>query len=172
MGLKERVMALLQTGGHETLAEIVASDKRAVRHLTGRLWDPDARIRRSAAVALGIAAEEHPDLGTEVIRRMMWALNDESGTNGMYGLAALGEIGRKVPDLIAPFVPAIASVARDDGLRVEMLRALLAIAESDASLVEPHLARVARSIDRSRPEETELFRRLAEATGGETGHEH
>jgi hypothetical protein len=130
MSLSKEIRELLQQGLEDAVAELATANPRALRPLVGRLWDPDGEIRLRAARAVGHAATARPDLGLEVIRRLMWALNDESGTHGVHGIPALGEIGRRAPDLIAPYVPALVSMAVDPALRLELLRTLTAIAES------------------------------------------
>jgi len=139
-------MELLKRGAEHEVAELVAADRRAVRPLLSRLWDPDANIRRRAARALAEAASLHPDLGVEIVRRMLWALNDESGTNGLATLAAFGAIGRRSPTLLAPFLPMLVAMAEDSGLRGELLAALTDIAEVQPELVEPHLVGLERRL--------------------------
>ena len=171
MGLREEVSALLRQGHEKALADLVASDRRALRPLMGRLWDPDADVRARAAGAIGLAAEHHTALGIEIIRRLMWALNDESATNGVYGIPALGAIGRRNPRLFEPFVGPLASMAWDDGLRLELMGALAAVAEADPSLVAPHMERLAQYVDGSNPEETGAMNRLAGLARGGTTHD-
>ncbi len=81
-------------------------------------------IREHAAIALGAAASANPDLGRELLRGALWALNDESATNGSYMLPAIGEIGRQAPDLVAPFVGPMTSFMWDESLRPGILNAL------------------------------------------------
>ena len=131
-------MELLRTDDVAGLERLVRSDRRALRHLVGRLWDADERTRRRAAEAVGVAAEAHPDLALDVARRLIWALNDESATNGVYGLPALGEMGHRNPQVMAPLVGPIASYAWDEGLRLEVVRAMCRIAERAPELVRPH----------------------------------
>ncbi len=100
MRLKEQVMELLRQGITEGLERMVADDPSAVRFLQGRLWDVDPEIAHFAAEALGAAGAVHPDLGREVLRRALWALNDESATNGAAMLPAIGEIGRPVARIL------------------------------------------------------------------------
>ena len=164
MGLNAEVRELLQQGREDAAAELAVADKRALRPLMGRLWDCDREIRQRAARAVGHAASVHSDLGLEIIRRLMWALNDESATNGIHAIPALGEIGRCAPDMIAPYVPALVSMSWDDGIRLELLHALTAIADSAPHLVAGHLSRLSGCVDDARPEEREAFRRLAAAT--------
>ena len=158
-------MELLRQGREQELAEKVAANRRAVRPVLARLWDPDAQIRAGAARALGQAAATHSELGREVVRRLLWALNDESATNGVYAIPALGEIGRRAPGLMTHHVPALVSMARDEGLRGEILRALRAVARAAPTLVAGELDRLATSVDDSQSGELEALRRLVAAAG-------
>jgi hypothetical protein len=97
----------------------------------------------------------------------MWALNDESATNGVYGVPALGEIGLRDPEMLAPYVPALVSMTVDSGLRLELLHALTAIAGPAPHLVACHLDRLASCIDDSRSDERRAFRRLVAVAGQE-----
>ena len=166
MGLNSEVRQLLQQGREDAVAELVVADRRALRPLMGRLWDPDHEIRQRAARAVGHAASVHSDLGLEAIRRLMWALNDESATNGVHAIPALGEIGRAAPQLIAPYVSALVSMNWDTGIRIELLRALTSIARSAPQLVAGHLPGLSKSIDATRPDERQAMQRLAAAVEG------
>jgi hypothetical protein len=136
MRLKERVMELLRHGNSRGLEELVGENPSAARFLQGRLWDSDPEIQQRAAVALGAAAAVHPDLGREVLRRALWAINDESATNGGPMLAAVGEIGRRSPDLVEPFVGPMTAYLWDEGLKSGILNALCRIAEAAPELIE------------------------------------
>lgn len=159
-------MELLRAGDEQALSALAAQEPLATRYLIGRLWDPDEALRRRAAGALGVAAASHPEIGIDLTRRLMWALNDESATNGLYGIPALAEIGYRNPQLIAPFVAPLASLAWDDGLRPEILRALIRIAESNPELVHPVCRQLAGHVDNEDPVEREAFERLLEESGG------
>jgi hypothetical protein len=153
VSLKVEVGTLLRAGDDEGLARLVAGNPRAVRHLLPRLWDEDDHVRRAAAGGLGEAAARHPDLALEVVRRLMWALNDESGTHAGRALIGLGAMGRRAPDLLAPFTSALAAMAGDQGLREELLRALGVIAAASPATVAPYLADLERAVDLSQPGE-------------------
>jgi len=163
MGLKEEVRELLRQGREEALADLAASRPAAVQPLLGRLWDSEPLIRRRAATVLGKTAATNPDLGVEIIRRLMWWLNDESATNGVYGIPALGEIGRFAPKIVSPYLPALAAMAWDDGLRLDLLQALEAVAESSPETVRPHVGVFAAHINDAPPEEVAAYRRLVES---------
>jgi hypothetical protein len=169
MGLKERVMELMRCTDGDGLEQLACAEPRAARHLLGRLWDVDEATRALAARGLGASAEAHPEIGVDLIRRLMWALNDESATNGVYGVAALGEIGRRSPGLFAPFVGPLASYLWDDGLRPEILKALDRIVERHPGLADDVRERVAACAGLDGAEEDELIRRIIERTVDDDG---
>jgi hypothetical protein len=168
MRLREEIEVLLAQGAENVLVDRVVENRRLVRPLVARLWDPDGEIRERAARVLGHAAAAHPGLCQDLVRRLMWTLNDESATNGVFAVPALGELGRRAPQLLAPQLGAMVAAAVDDGLRLELLRALGAVAETAPELVAPHLPRLRPTIDRTRPEEVEALDHLELATGTET----
>lgn len=163
--LGRKIIDLLRQGHEEAAAELAIANPRAFTPLVARLWDPDPEIRRGAAGAIGRSAAAHPARGLEVIRHLMWALNDESGTNGLYGIPALGEIGYRASEMMAPFVPTLAFMSRDDGIRLELLKAFGRIAESDPRLIERQLDRLRDHVDESREEERRAFRHLIAIAG-------
>jgi len=166
MGLKGRVMELLRSGDELHLGALASREPRAVRFLLGRLWDVDETLRRRAARALGVVAAAHPEIGTDLIRRLMWALNDESATNGLYGIPAVAEIGFNDAELVAPFIAPLASLSWDDGLRREVIGALTRIAEAAPEAVRPVCRIVAEHVDFEDPGERQAFERLLEESGG------
>jgi len=129
-------MEMLHQGDSEGLEQMVVETPAAIRFLQGRLWDEDPEVRNLAAIALGAAAAAHPNLGRELLRRALWALNDESATNGGPMLPAIGEIGRRAPDLVAPFVGPMTAYLWDDGLRPGILDALRRIAATAPELID------------------------------------
>ena len=131
-------MELLRGGDGSGLERLVAERAAAVRHLQGRLWDPEASIRRRAAEALAAAAQAHPERGRDLLRRLLWALNDESATNGRYAVPALAEIGVRCPTLIEPFVGSMVRLLEDDGLRPALLDALRRIGRAAPGVVVPY----------------------------------
>jgi HEAT repeat protein len=170
MRLKGAVMELLERGDSDGLERLVAAEPRAVQPLQGRLWDPDPDVRRLAARALGAAAAAHSEFGTELLRRAMWALNDESATNGAPMLPMIGEIGYRAPELVAPFVAPMASYLWDEGLRPGILAALTRISEVAPALVaevREQLLMIERTSDSG--EQASLERLLAETREGGYG---
>lgn len=171
MRLSEEVRELLRQGRESELTERVIGNARVVRPLLARLYDPDVQVRDSAARVLGHAAAAHPELGREIARRLIWGLNDESATNGVYGVPALGQIGRRAPDLVAAHLPALARMAWDHGLRLAILEALTEVARTAPGLVAPELDAIEPHIDTSRRGEETAWRRLKDTVRGGETHE-
>jgi hypothetical protein len=76
------------------------------RHLKG-LYSTDARVRWRAVRALGAHLErtwsESPGPARELLRRLAWSLNEESGATGWGAPEAMGEIMARVPELAEHF---------------------------------------------------------------------
>ena len=164
MRLKGAVMELLRRGDRDGLERLVASEPRAVQPLVGRLWDRDPDVIRLAAETLGSAAVAHPGLGEELLRRAMWAFNDESATHGAPMLPMVGEIGRRDPELVSRFVGPMTSYLWDETLRPGSLRALCRISETAPELVaevRDRLEAIAPDID---PGERDDLERLLAVT--------
>jgi hypothetical protein len=142
MGLREAMMRALRSGDEAAVRHLATTDRRAMRHLFGRLWDPDESIRRRAADGVGWAAAAHPDQGRTVLRKVLWSLNDESATNGVYAIPALAAVAHRAPELARPFVQPMASYAWDDGLRPAIEEAL----ESMAAVLPEEVAVCRRRI--------------------------
>jgi hypothetical protein len=167
MRLSEEVRELLRQGQETELRDRVMADSRLIRPLLARLYDPEDEVRERAARILGHAAAAHPELGREVARRLIWGLNDESATNGVYGIPALGQIGRQAPEIMAVHVPALARMAWDQGLRLAILEALADVAATAPELVAPELEAIEPHLDPSRPAEREAWRNLTTAVEGD-----
>jgi hypothetical protein len=167
--MKDELMELLRQGQERELARRAGESPRAARWLLGRVWDADETLRRHAAGAVGWAAADRPELGLELARRFLWALNDESATNGVHAVAALGEMGKRAPELLEPFLAPLASQARDEGLRPEILKAFLAVAETAPHLARPHLPVLERAMGGAPDNERSDYARLAALAGGREG---
>jgi len=160
MGLKGIVMELFDRWDEGGLDRLVTAEPRAASLIFGRLWDTDPGRRAMAARALGSAARAHPELACELSRRVLWALNDESASNGIHGIAALGEMAVARPDVVAPFVGPLVALLGDRGLRGEILKALVRMAEDAPELVAVHRADVERAVVSPIGGERELLARL------------
>lgn len=139
MGVKERVVAQLRRGEWEGLAREAGQDARVRRVLVGRLWDPDPTLAAGAAQAVGFLAARWPERGTELARRFLWALNEESGTDGRAVLPALASMAANAPAVVGPFTGALVAHLADEGMRAGLVRVLAALQRTAPAFVAPHL---------------------------------
>jgi len=98
--LRGEVRVLLERGEYAPAVESAAADRRVVRALVSLLYDPDELLRWQAVSALGHLAGTHPELAQPLVTRLYWSLNDETGGIGWMSAPALGEIGRRAPQLL------------------------------------------------------------------------
>ena len=78
-------------------------------------------------------------------------------------------MGKRAPELLEPFLAPLASQALDEGLRPEILRAFLAVAETAPLLVRPHLPALERAVGEAPDDERSDYARLAALAGGQEG---
>lgn len=130
MSLREQIEAAVKAGDEAGIEEIVSKDNRAVRHLLRLSYRPQEREREVAARGLARAARFHPQLVDSVIRRLVWAMDNESGSNALTAPDVLLEIARERPELLVPYIPDLVRRAGDRGLRKGLEAALRLVVES------------------------------------------
>jgi hypothetical protein len=59
-----------------------------------------------------------------IIRRLVWAMNDESGTNAATAPEVLQAIADEMPELLLPVLPDLVRLSADPGLREGLAAAL------------------------------------------------
>ena len=138
--MRERVVEFLRQGRPDAAAELAAASRGGVRALTARLWDLDEEVRHAAAEAIGRLSVSAPAKLHEALRRFVWALNDESGTNGAATLTAMAAVARHRPMALAPFLGALVALLDDDGLRPGILTVLDAVERTAPELLAPFKA--------------------------------
>lgn len=129
MSLRVQVLELVSQGEVEKLNALVADEPRAIRHLVGCTYQEDERIRGIACRAIGHAARHHPDLVQQVARRLVWAMNDESGTNSLTAPEVVKAVAEEMPELLLPLVPDLTRLAADEGLHEGLAEVLGILAE-------------------------------------------
>jgi hypothetical protein len=93
---------------------------RVVRFLSSQLYTPEADVKRKTIRALGVVAAEKSLLDhqrtTDLLRRFVWALNDESGAVP-YGMPeAIGELLANRPEFQEAFLPILCSLLTEDDM--------------------------------------------------------
>jgi len=93
---------------------------RIVRFLSSRLYTFDEEIKRKTIHALGVVAADKSVLdhqrAADLLRRFVWALNDESGAVP-YGIPeAIGEMLAVRPEFQEAFLPILCSLLTEDDM--------------------------------------------------------
>ncbi len=127
---------------HERLGRIPSQP--ATRALLSFLSSADGALRSRSAQALGplVAdrARSDPDGAREIVRRLMWSLNDESGGIGWGAPEAMAHILARSDSLWEEFAPVFVSYLREDGNFL------------GGGPLEPYLLAAAGILARARPE--------------------
>lgn len=124
MSLRKRTLIAVQSGSDDDLEDLVSEESKSIRYLLGFTYRDDPGIRSRAACALALAAKHHPARIQSVIRQLVWAMNDESGTNALTAPEVLQAIADETPELLVPAVPDLVRLSAEPELR-EGLAAVL-----------------------------------------------
>jgi hypothetical protein len=111
------------------LEEVVAGDRRSLRHLVGLIYQPEPEVQRLAARGVALAASHHPVQVEEVIRRLIWAMNDESCTNAAGAPEVLRALAEECPRLLVPMIPDLLRLSADPGLHDDLVETVRRVAE-------------------------------------------
>ena len=76
-----------------------------------------------------MAARHHPKVVQDVVRRLVWAMNDESATNALTAPEVLHAIADERPELLLPVVPDLTRLAADPGLQEGLAKTLKTLAD-------------------------------------------
>ncbi|MFH0810503.1 MAG: HEAT repeat domain-containing protein [Pseudomonadota bacterium] len=112
--LSANIRTLLAGGDLESLKALAVGGQPVVRGLVSLLYDEDAPARWKAISALGQVCATLERSGRservhDLVRRLFWMMNDESGGSGRHLPEAVGEILYCVPVLLPAFGPMLAT---------------------------------------------------------------
>ena len=124
MSLKTRTLIVVRDGSDDELERLVSEEPGAVRHALGLTYQAERGIRKRAAQAVALASRRHPALVQNVIRRLVWAMNDESGTNAATAPEVLQAIADENPALLLPMLPDLVRLSADPELSDGLAAAL------------------------------------------------
>jgi 2-hydroxychromene-2-carboxylate isomerase len=141
MSLRERVQAAVRDPDPGVIDALVAAEVRALRYLTGMTYTTDAGARAAAARGIALAAKHHPKKVQELVRRLIWAMNDESGTNSEYAPEVIRAIAAERAEVLLPVVPDLVRLAADPGLQPNLVAALREVAARCPGKVGTQLTR-------------------------------
>ena len=150
---REYILEILSKGNLEVgLSQLgCESPKKVVNALFPLLYSQDETIKWRAVTAMGLfvrdMAQKDIESARNVVRRLMWNLNDESGGIGWGSPEAMGEILSRHEGLAKEFAPILLSYADKDGnyLELPMLQRGLLWGISRFSEVRPNVVMGSKS---------------------------
>jgi len=128
--LREKITALLKEGDFTAVAELAGREKAVADVLLPFLYDPHDILQWRALEGLGHVAGAHPEQVSKVITRLLWLLNEDSGSYGWGAAAALGEIGRHQFSLVRDIIPMFCGFIWEEFSREPMLWGVGRLAEA------------------------------------------
>jgi hypothetical protein len=112
--MEDQLRDWLAKQDYEAITELAGRKRRVLSFLTALTYDLDPLISWRAVEAMGLAAgrisDEDPEYVRVHLRRLMWLLNDESGSIGWHAPEMMGELLRSRPQRFTEFVPIVISI--------------------------------------------------------------
>jgi hypothetical protein len=148
---KQEIRRLLEEKNKEKLLGWAESDRSAVRTLTSLLFDAEPTISYRAAEALGwvsaLEFQKRPEKVRQLLRRLFWMMNDESGNVGWRAPEAIGEILFNNPPLITEYAPVLGSYLNEEPFEKGVRIAISRTAEVDGDALRNLAGVLAGSLD-------------------------
>ncbi|MFI5329802.1 MAG: DVU0298 family protein, partial [Desulfobaccales bacterium] len=120
---------MLRSADFTALTELAATDQRVGEILLQFLYDPEDLLHWRALEGLGYVAGVQPGQVQKLISRLIWLLNEDSGSFGWGAAAALGEIGRGNLSLVKEIIPMFCGFLEEEFSRAPMLWGVGRLAE-------------------------------------------
>jgi HEAT repeat protein len=167
---KENVSALVAAGEIESLKALALGGHGGVlRALIGLLYSSDDTLRWQAVMALGevsaALAKTNSERVLDLVRRLFWCLNDESGGVGWHVPEAIGEILACVPRFAPTFGPSLATHLDIEPYGNGVLWSIGRLGRLDPNIIAFSLPRVRALLDHDSPQ----VRGLAAWSLGQSG---
>jgi len=148
LNVRERVAEAVRESRFDDIAALVSSEKGALRYLVALTYRPEPEVRAVAARGVALASRHHPQLVQEVARRLVWSMNDESGTYAVTAPEVLRAIAEESPGLLLPLVPSLLGLTADPGLREALVEVVRTVARHDPKAAVNGMARAITSCER------------------------
>ncbi len=113
---RDDIRAAVFTGNFDDVEAIVSKEPRSVRRIVGLMYGLDGDARKNCAKALVIAAKHHPKLIKRVVKNLVWAMDEQSGTYAPAAPEILKTIADDNPELLVPVMGELVRLAGDSSL--------------------------------------------------------
>lgn len=140
---RDGVKKLLTDLAWDEVVRLALIDRRMFRVLLSLLYDADDYLHWLAIDALGraggAAAAASPEKTRELIRRLLWTLNEESGGTPWGATGAIGAIIAARPDLFSGYLSMIYPFHDDACVYPEFIWSLAAVGRSRPDLTAEYV---------------------------------
>ena len=179
--LRQEIVTLLRDGDFQGLTELAGKNTGVAAILMQFFYDPGDLLHWRALEGLGYVAGSHPEQVGKLINRLLYLLNEDSGSNGWGAAAALGEIGRHQVSLMQEIIPMFVGFLQEPFSQEPMLWGLGRMAEEHPHLLEEVLPHIVPFLSNSEPRLRALaawslgkgrYRPAADAISFLTGDDH
>jgi hypothetical protein len=150
--LREKIVALLQAGDFAGLTELAGQESGVAAILMQFLYEPGALLYWRGLEGLGRVAGSHPGQVGKLINRLLYLLNEDSGSNGWGAAAALGEIGRNQIALVQEIIPMFVGFLEEPFSQEPMLWGVGRLAEVQAELLHEVLPEIVPFLTSPKPQ--------------------
>lgn len=140
--LREEIKQLLLAADFDALVALAAEEQRVGEMLLQFLYDPEDLLHWRALEGLGRVAGAQPGQVQKLISRLLWLLNEDSGSFGWGAAAALGEIGRGWIALVKEIIPMFCGLLEEEFSRAPMLWGIGRLAEVQAERLDEVLPKI------------------------------
>ena len=140
--LREMIVPLLQAADFAALTKLAGQESGVAAILMQYLYEPGALLYWRALEGLGQVAGSHPEQVGKLINRLLYLLNEDSGSNGWGAAAALGEIGRNQIALVKEIIPMFVGFLEEPFSQEPMLWGVGRLAEVQAELLHEVLPEI------------------------------
>jgi len=151
-GLRTQIRELLTAGNFFGLSELAVLEPGVASQLLLFLYDPHDLLHWRALEGLGQVAAAHPEQVKKVIGRLLYLLNEDSGSFGWGAAAALGEIARRQLSLVADIIPMFCGFLEEEFSRAPMLWGLGRLAEAHPEHLSEALPQVTALLNNGDPQ--------------------
>jgi HEAT-like repeat len=134
--LRAQIVSLLKDGNFPGLTKLAGQDTGVAAILMQFIYDPGDILHWRAMEGLGYVANSNPEQVKKLINRLLYLLNEDSGSTGWGAAAALGEIGRHQISLVKEIIPMFVGFLEEPFSQEPMLWGVGRLAEVHRELLE------------------------------------
>ena len=150
--LRDRIVTLLRIGNFPGLEELAGQNPGVAGILMQFLYEPGPLLYWHALEGLGHVAGAHPEQVEKLINRLLYLLNEDSGSTGWGAAAALGEIGRHQISLVKEIIPMFIGFLEEPFSQEDMLWGVGRLAEVHPELLDEVFPMIVPFLTNSQPQ--------------------